>query len=401
MATIKFAIDSRRPLKNGLYPLVFRITLDRKSFQIQSGAHIQNEDFDNDNQQITNDPKLNIELQKKLLDYKKLILDYLASSSYPTVDGLKNTLSNKVLSVITIKDFWLREIDRLKCSNQAGNARVYEHSLSAIDKILNLNVPFHDLSLFDLLRLETAFQQKGIKINSISLYMRTFRALCNKAIYMDIVGIDWYPFRKYKIKKEHTTPRVLNEEGIKNFFALDIPKNSPKYKYWCIGKLIFMLRGINIIDLLCLSKENIKQERLIYRRAKTGKIYSIALTPEIREILNQFNPKTTLLEILSQDDLNSPRKILIIKQKIKIINKHLAYFSQLIHANEKITTYVFRYSYANLAKKLGYSKDLIAEALGHEYGNKTTGIYLEQFDLEVLDNMNQAIIQRVNTNKTA
>jgi len=34
---------------------------------------------------------------------------------------------------------------------------------------------------------------------------------------------------------------------------------------------------------------------------------------------------------------------------------------------------MFRYTYANIAKQLGYSKDLIAEALGHEYGNKVTG----------------------------
>jgi integrase len=56
---------------------------------------------------------------------------------------------------------------------------------------------------------------------------------------------------------------------------------------------------------------------------------------------------------------------------------------------------VFRYSYANIAKQLGYSKDLIAEALGHEYGNSVTGIYLELFDNEIVDNMNQQIIQSV------
>jgi integrase/recombinase XerD len=44
---------------------------------------------------------------------------------------------------------------------------------------------------------------------------------------------------------------------------------------------------------------------------------------------------------------------------------------------------------------LGYSKDLIAEALGHEYGNSVTGIYLEQFDLKVVDSMNQALIDAV------
>jgi hypothetical protein len=56
---------------------------------------------------------------------------------------------------------------------------------------------------------------------------------------------------------------------------------------------------------------------------------------------------------------------------------------------------VFRYSYANVAKQLGYSKDLIAEALGHEYGNSVTGIYLEQFDNDIVDKMNLNIINSV------
>ena len=68
---------------------------------------------------------------------------------------------------------------------------------------------------------------------------------------------------------------------------------------------------------------------------------------------------------------------------------------KLINSREPISTYVFRYTYANIAKQMGYSKDLIAEALGHEYGNSVTGIYLEQFDLELVDEMNLQIIQEV------
>ena len=39
---------------------------------------------------------------------------------------------------------------------------------------------------------------------------------------------------------------------------------------------------------------------------------------------------------------------------------------------------------------------MIAEALGHEYGNSVTGIYLEQFDLYKVDEMNGNIIEALN-----
>ena len=42
---------------------------------------------------------------------------------------------------------------------------------------------------------------------------------------------------------------------------------------------------------------------------------------------------------------------------------------------------------------------MIAEALGHEYGNSVTGIYLEQFDLEIVDSMNEKIIASVILNE--
>jgi hypothetical protein len=40
---------------------------------------------------------------------------------------------------------------------------------------------------------------------------------------------------------------------------------------------------------------------------------------------------------------------------------------------------------------LGYSKDIIAESLGHEYGNKVTGIYLDFYENEVIDEVNERV----------
>jgi integrase/recombinase XerD len=94
--------------------------------------------------------------------------------------------------------------------------------------------------------------------------------------------------------------------------------------------------------------------------------------------------------------IRSRRKTEHLIQKRKVINGHLKKIGVSLGFKEELTTYVFRYSYANIAKQLGYSKDLIAEALGHEYGNSVTGIYLEQFDQEIIDRMNEFIIGTLN-----
>ena len=82
-------------------------------------------------------------------------------------------------------------------------------------------------------------------------------------------------------------------------------------------------------------------------------------------------------------------------QKRKLINQHLKKIGQNIGTKKTLYLSLFRYSYANIAKQLGYSKDLIAEALGHEYGNAVTGIYLEPFDLDEVDEMNIIIYNQM------
>jgi hypothetical protein len=41
---------------------------------------------------------------------------------------------------------------------------------------------------------------------------------------------------------------------------------------------------------------------------------------------------------------------------------------------------------------MGYSNELIAEALGHQHGNKITNIYLDSFEAKVIDEMHQHVI---------
>ena len=55
-----------------------------------------------------------------------------------------------------------------------------------------------------------------------------------------------------------------------------------------------------------------------------------------------------------------------------------------------LTTYVARHSWATHAKHAGYPTAAISEGLGHET-EKTTQIYLDSFDTDVLDKMTEDI----------
>lgn len=399
MATLNLILDTRRQKRDGSYPLVFRIRQGKDFKDIASGFSTLKEKFDFKTNSLIKDDFSNNNIEELRHHYfsrlKTFQLMNIGKENLNLTE-IKEFLLNKVPDEISIIQLWNKEIDTLNQLNRIGNARTHKTSLSVISQEMNLDIPFRKLGYQDLINLETSLYKRGMSINGIGVYMRSFRTICNKAINLDYVNLNWYPFRKYKIKKGKTTPRVMSIEELTSYFKLDLSPENPLYKAWLIGKLIFLLRGINLKDLLLLKPSNIVQGRIVYKRAKTGKLYSIEIHSGIQEILDLFQANETLLGVFTNEEINNKiRPLEILTQKRKVVNNHLKKIGKLINSSEEITTYVFRYSYANTAKKLGYSKDLIAEALGHEYGNTVTGIYLEMFDNEMLDEMNICIFKQV------
>jgi integrase len=64
--------------------------------------------------------------------------------------------------------------------------------------------------------------------------------------------------------------------------------------------------------------------------------------------------------------------------------------AETLKIDGKLTSYVARHSWATIAKDLNVPISVISEGLGHE-DIKTTQIYLDSFDDEVLDKANQMI----------
>ena len=396
MATINLILDTRRVRMDGTYPLVFRVRHDKKFKDIASGYTVQENRFNTKTNRIIKEPVKNEHLDALLNHYYTRMKAYTVEHvGNIELEDLKNYMINKLPDEITLTELWQEEIDKLTAVGRLGNARAHSIALSVISKIVNTDIAISKFTFKELIEIETTLLKRNVKTNSIGVYMRSLRTITNKAIYLDYVPLSWYPFRKYKIKKQKTTPRVMTLEEVKSFFALDLDKQHIHYQAWNVGRLSFLMRGMNLKDLLTLTPANVVSDRIIYKRCKTSKMYSIKLTDEIKKVFDTFTSNTTLLGLHSENDLTSPKRVQLQNQRHRVINNHLKKLGESIGVSEPITSYVFRYSYANIAKQLGFNKDLIAEALGHEYGNSVTGIYLEMFDLQILDDMNQQIIDAV------
>ncbi|MDU8886990.1 site-specific integrase [Yeosuana sp. MJ-SS3] len=397
MATVKTTLDTRRPKVNGAYNIIFKIRHHSKVYTINSGIAILDRYWDYEHSKITkqhpNSKLLNLKLLK---DYFKIEKAMLTLDDDFTIEKLRNNF--KGIAPNTSKSFKKHAqklIDELMATNKTGNAIVYRTATNRLLEFCGKDIMLNEIDYKLLDKFIHHLQLKGLKQNSISNYLRTIRAIYNKAIKYKLVDRSSHPFYDISIKSQKTANKAITKENLERLISLPLEEDSASWKALNYFMLSFYLRGISFTDMAYLKRSNIINGRVEYIRRKTHKHYSVKLFGNAKSIINNLHEmdQDYLLPVLNnsivEDSLDAKR---IIKQWIKTTNKYLKRFSGEIKTSVIITTYSSRYSFANVAKQLGYSNELIAEALGHSYGNKTTAIYLDSFDTNKIDDMHFKVI---------
>lgn len=406
--TFKIVLDKRHQKKNEAYPLKLRIFQNRLFKECSLNIDIPDKDWNNNMQLILpsneNYNVLNSKLSFTKAKVQKLICLNEDEKITPDkiISILKNKGQNKTKEVkLDILKYGKEHIAKLKTSGFIGNAIAYSCSINKLESYVNTDsLKFEDINYKFLQDFNSTLLNEGIKINSISLYFRSIRALFNKAIKEGLLEAKFYPFTAFKIKSEKTISRALTKGEISQIFSIDLANNTSIWHYRNLFTLSYCFIGMNFADLLTLTKDNFVDGRLVFRRRKTHKIYSIKIPFKAKEILKYYfndlpscNKEFVLPFVKNKNNPLSLKKDVL--QTIKNTNDYLSKITKLCSINKNVTTYYARYSWANIARELGYSKDMIAEGLGHEYGNKVTGIYLDQYDNEIIDSMNENVINSV------
>ena len=402
MVQLNLVLDTRRSKSDGTYPIIFRIIQFKTVYTISSGLSISKIHWDDKKRQVSHDcpnaSRLNLKLTKRHVAIQSAILQLEDDF---TIEGLKELLDEKYkpISQTTFKDFAVELIAQMYSVKRTGNAIVYQTAVNRFLLFCNKpNIKFSEINYSLLDRFSHDLKLQGLKQNSISNYFRSLRAIYNKAIKAKIIDRSLYPFFDIKIKTEKTVKRAILVADIARLSQVIKDDQTPSYKALKYFLLSFYLIGISFTDMAYLSRKNIFDGRVVYRRRKTHKEYSIKLFPMAEAILESFYQEGSkyLIPILSdyvvEDSLVAKK---LIHQWIKTTNKYIKRLGQEVGIASPLTTYVARHTFATTAKRLGYSNELIAEALGHEYGNKITNIYLDSFDQAVVDDMHKRVIANI------
>ncbi len=405
MVYYKLIMNDKRPKNDGLYPIVVRIIHNRTNTTLNTGTRVRKEHWDDCTQLVKkSEPNfqfLNKSISEFYIKVQRAIHKLIDDNGF-SIERLKDEISDKPKVIKKQIEFYefaedlIKEMIEIK---RSGNAIVYQ---TAVNRLINFcgnkNIKLTDIDYNFLNNFKHKLILDGVKVNTIGNYFRSIRAIYNKAIKAKLVERTSYPFYDISIKQERTAKRAIKAIELKMLVGLEIKVNSPSWHARNYFLLSFALIGISFTDLAYLKPKDIINGRVIFKRRKTHKNYSVKVSNYASSILKLYEGSNQkyLLPILpfklNEDSIEAKKTI---TQRLKITNKYLKRLGEECLLENQLTTYVARHSWATTAKRLGYSNELIAEAMGHEYGNKITNIYLDNFDQSLIDELNEKVINSI------
>ncbi|MDP3435599.1 MAG: site-specific integrase, partial [Bacteroidota bacterium] len=237
-----------------------------------------------------------------------LIKDYEKNKMDWTLNQFKDTLLNKSKKT-GIEPYFLQYIEKLSKAGKFGNKRCYEQTLEMIkrfDKNFG-NKVFNEIDYKFVKGFDEYLDERGCVGNTKKYYIKTLRAIVNKAIKDGEASSVTYPFGKdgFSIAAlaQETEKRYLSSEYI------DRMKSAKLDKYpmnWSRNLFLFSYytQGMSWVDMAGLKSKNIVMfeggKYIVYRRQKTegknAKILRIKITESIQNLLDWFKQSCKLID---------------------------------------------------------------------------------------------------------
>lgn len=397
MATANFYLDTRRIKENGKYPIRIRIQhRDKFLISTEFDATLGTWEGTEYNKREHNYKAKNVALRNLINKVEGFLIRLKDDGKISRMgdkqlkEELKLFLSGKKEQCRKFVQY-LDEFVAMK--DNAGTKTVYTTTRNKV-LAFDPSCTFETMDVEWLKRFEKWMSESGMKTNAYAIHLRNIRAVFNYAIGEEYTT--FYPFRKFNIRKEETRKRSLTVQQLRTL--RDYPCEEYQRGYRDMFMLMFYLIGINAVDLFLAKPSDVVNGRIEYRRAKTGKLYSILIQPEAAEIIKRYKGKRYLLNIM--DDFLDYKNFL---HRMGIVLKQIGEMERVGRGGKKIRTPLFpelssywsRHTWATLAASLDIPKETISEALGHSLGSEVTSIYIN-FDHRKVDEANRKVIDYLN-----
>lgn len=300
------------------------------------------------------------------------------------------TLFHKVTKETSLFSFMHSVIIQLR---QLGKIRTSETYTATLKSFMEFreehDVPLDGVNSDLMLLYEAHLKAKGVRMNTISFYMRILRAVYNRAVEKELTP-QKYPFRHVYTGVDKTVKRAVPVKVIKALKELNLSMKSSLDFARDMFMFSFYTRGMSFVDMAYLKKTDLQNGILTYCRRKTGQRLTVKWEKCMEEIIKKYpsNSSTYLLPIIKEQ--GNERKQY--DNALHLVNYRLKDLSGMLKLQRPLTMYVVWHSWASVAKVRNVPLSVISEGMGHD-SEKTTQIYLASLEASVVDKANKMILE--------
>ena len=299
------------------------------------------------------------------------------------------TMFHKLTKESSLFTFMHGVIAQLK---QLGKVRTSETYTATLNSFMAFreeqDVPIDGISSDLMLLYEAYLKARGVRMNTISFYMRNLRAVYNRAVEKRLTPQN-NPFRHVYTGVDKTVKRAIPIKAIKALKELDLSMKPSLDFARDMFMFSFYTRGMSFVDMAYLKKTDLQNGILTYRRRKTGQELSIKWEKCMAEIIAKYPENKTdfFLPIITKQ--GNERKQY--DNALHLVNYNLKDLSEMLQLQRPLTMYVARHSWASAAKAKNVPLSVISEGMGHD-SEATTQIYLASLETSVVDKANKMIL---------
>lgn len=281
-------------------------------------------------------------------------------------------------------------VRKLRTLGKIRTAETYQTALSRFRRFRHgKDVRLADIDDELMSAYERELKESGLCANTTSFYMRILRAVYNRALKEGLIK-DRRPFRYVYTGVDKTRKRAIDIRDVRRLAALNLDGSPVEALARDLFLFSFYTRGMSFVDMAYLQKSDLNLGVLSYRRRKTGQMMFIRWENCMQSVIDRhpasFSP--FLLPIITSLD-RDPRAQYI--HMIHKVNSCLRRLGKRLDLPVPLTMYVARHTWASTAHRENIPISVISEGMGHT-SEKTTRIYLDSLDANVIDEANRMIL---------
>ena len=388
-------LDTRRALQDGTFPVKLSVGHGTRLY-LSTGISVKRDNWVDGQVEGTKDAKrLNTALDNQKLRVKARLLRLREDGR---LAGASNTYLRKLLTAPDMDDvpeedkrtsFWTIA-ERCIATKDGRTKLVYLHTLSKLRAFAG-NGPLY-IEDIDRVWLHDFENSIGGKVNSRALHLRNLRHICNFALDEELTT--HYPFRKFKIRTEETMKKALTVDQLRALLTMPVEPWQEEYRdmFW----LMFLLRGINAVDLFGATPDQVVDGRLEYRRSKVGTLFSVKLEPEALAVIEKYRGERHLVSPMDRYK-NHRDYMRRMDYGLKSIGRPLGKRGKVLGDGvfPKLSSNWARHTWATLCAEIDIPDPTITLGMGHKTaGHKTTAIYIKR-DMKKVDEANRKVIDYI------